>query len=410
MTSASIDDFKLLSPAVLTEPHDFWRRLRDEAPVHEVDEGIGYTILTRYKDVSAALRDPETFSSQLSRRFPAGMSAYEDSPAVKEVLKDACPYHDVLTFVDGETHARHRRIARRPFTLKHVAELDEIIAGTVADLIAGLPRSTEFDLVSEFSIRLPIIVIGHILGVDPQHFDDVKRWADAQVARLGEPLDDDAENLRYATDLVDQHQFLFRQVRARREHPTDDFLSDLVNSGEFSTDEELVLISAQLIVAGAETTASLITTMLNLLLDNPALMERVRRDPSLIPDLVEETLRWDSPIKLVHRIATRDVQVGEHTIKEGSVVLLMIGSANRDDDFAADAEEFDLDRTDGGKHLAFIQGVHMCVGANLARAEARMALEGLFAATTEIQRGQAAVHRRSSLTVRALENLPLVIA
>ena len=163
-----------------------------------MDEGIGYTILTRYEDVSAALRDPDTFSSQLSRRFPAGMSAYEDSPAVKEVLKDACPYHDVLTFVDGDVHARHRRIARRPFTSKHVAELDEIIKDTVTELMAGLPRGEDFDLVSAFSIRLPIIVIGHILGVDPAHFNDVKRWADAQVARLGEPLDDDEENLRYA--------------------------------------------------------------------------------------------------------------------------------------------------------------------------------------------------------------------
>jgi len=406
----SIDDFKLFSREVLTEPHQFWRRLRDEAPVHDMDEGIGYTVLTRYEDVSAALRDPDTFSSQLSRRFPAGMSAYEDSPAVKEVLKDACPYHDVLTFVDGDVHARHRRIARRPFTAKHVAELDEIIKDTVAELLAELPRGEDFDLVPAFSIRLPIIVIGHILGVDPEHFDDVKRWADAQVARLGEPLDDDAENLRSARDFVAQHQFLFRQVRDRREHPRNDFLSDLVNSGEFSTDEELVLISAQLIVAGAETTASLITTMLDLLLDDPALMGRLRDEPALIADFVEETLRWESPIKLVHRIATRDVEVSGRTIKKDSVVLLMIGSANRDDAFAADAEEFDLDRTDGRKHLAFVQGVHMCVGANLARAEARIALEGLLNATTSIRRGRGIPHRRSSLTVRALENLPLVIS
>ena len=405
----SIDNFKLLSPEVLTEPHEFWRRLRDEAPVHDVDEGIGYTVLTRYEDVSAALRDPDTFSSQLSRRFPAGMSAYEDSPAVKEVLKDACPYHDVLTFVDGDVHARHRRIARRPFTSKHVAELDEIIKDTVAQLLAELPRGEDFDLVSTFSIRLPIIVIGHILGVDPAHFGDVKRWADAQVARLGEPLDDDQENLRYARDLVHQHQFLFRQIQDRREHPRDDLLSDLVNSGEFSTDEELVLISAQLIVAGAETTASLITTMLNLLLDDPSLMTRLRDDPSLIAGFVEETLRWESPIKLVHRIATRDVEVGGQKIKKDSVVLLMIGSANRDEAFASDAEVFNIDRTDGLRHLAFIQGVHMCIGANLARTEARIALEGLLETTTTIQRGPGTPHRRSSLTVRALENLPLVI-
>jgi hypothetical protein len=406
---ASPDEFKLFSREGLTEPYEFWRQLRAEAPVHDMDEGIGYTVLTRYEDVIAALRDPETFSNQLTRRFPAGMSAYEDSPAVKEVMTGACPYHDVLAFVDGDVHDRHRRIARRPFTSRHVSELDDIIKTTVSDLIEKLPRGREFDLVPEFSIKLPIIVIGHILGVDPEHFDDVKRWADAQVARLGEPLEDDEENLRYARDLVAQHQFLFAQIKDRRANPRDDLLSDLVNSGEFSTDEELVLIAAQLIVAGAETTASLITTMINLLLDDPELMRRVRSEPGRIPDLVEETLRWESPIKLVHRIATRDVEVAGRTIKKDSVVLLMIGSANRDDAFAAEAETFDLDRADGRRHLAFVQGVHMCIGANLARAEARMALAGLLDATTAIRRGTAPVHRRSSLTVRALENLPIVI-
>lgn len=207
--AASVDDFRLLSAEVLTEPYEYWRLLRRTAPVHTVEEGIGYTIVTRYEDVVSALRDSESFSNHLGRRFPSGMSAYADSPAVKEVLSQGCPYVDVLSFSDGDVHARHRRIGRRPFTSRHVRELDDIIVRSVEDLAAALPRGVEVDLVVRICIPLPITVIAHILGVDPSRADDVKRWADAQVARLGEHLDDEADNLRLACNLVDMHKYLF---------------------------------------------------------------------------------------------------------------------------------------------------------------------------------------------------------
>jgi cytochrome P450 len=405
-----VEDYRLLSEEVLTEPYEYWRALRASAPVHEVDEGIGYTIVTRYDDVVAALRDPETFSNDLGSRFPAGMSAYEDSPAVKEILDQGCPYVDVLSFSDGDVHARHRRIGRRPFASRHVRELDDIIVDTVRRLVRALPRGVEVDLVPAFCVALPIRVIAHILGVDPARSDDVERWADAQVARLGEPLADERENERLARDLLDMHRYLFEQIQLRREHPGGDFLSDLVNSGEISTEEELVMISAQLIVGGAETSASLIASMLDALLDDPAAMARARTDPTTIPEVLEETLRLESPIKLVHRIATRDVELGGKLIKKDSVVLLMLGSANRDGRFVSRPDEFDPGRGDGRKHVAFGQGVHMCLGAALARAEGRLALEGLFAGTSSITRadGPRPGHR-SSLTVRAVESLRVVI-
>jgi hypothetical protein len=408
--TAAVGDYQLLSPEVLAEPYEYWRLLRDVAPVHTVLEGIGYTIVTRYEDVVTALRDSDSFSNDLGRRFPSGMSAYADSPAVREVLSQGCPYVDVLSFSDGDVHARHRRIGRRPFTSRHVRELDDIIAATVDDLVAALPRGTEVDLVSQFCVPLPITVIAHILGVDPARAGDVKRWADAQVARLGEPLDDEAENLRLARDLVEQHQYLFAQIRELREHPREDFLSDLVNSGEIATDEELVMIGAQLIVGGAETSASLIASMVNLLLDDPAAMQRCRNDPATIPDVVEETLRTESPIKLVHRIALRDVELGGTLIKKDSVVLLMLGSANRDERFVGHPDRFDPARADGRKHVAFGQGVHMCLGAALARAEGRLSLTGLLKASRTIERGHpGGLEHRSSLTVRGLTRLPVVI-
>jgi cytochrome P450 len=401
---------ELLSPEGLTEPYEYWRRLRQEAPVHPVDEGIGYTVVTRHEDVVTALRDAESFSNNLGSRFPSGMSAYVDSPAVKEILSQGCPYTAVLSFSDGDLHARHRRIGRRPFSSRHIRELDDIITTTVDNLVAVLPRGTEVDLVSQFCIPLPITVIAHILGVDPARAADVKRWADAQVARLGEPLDDDSANVRIASDLVELHRYLFAQIRDRRAHPTDDFLSDLVNSGDISTDQELVMIGAQLLVGGAETSASLIASMVDLLLADPAAMQRCRDAPETIPDVVEETLRVESPIKLVHRIATRDVELGGTMIKKDSVVLLMLGSANRDERLTTDPARFDPARPEARKHLAFGQGVHMCLGAALARAEGRLALAGLLRATRSIQRARPGrPGHRSSLTVRGVESLPVVI-
>lgn len=409
MTTTSAEDFRLLDPIALAEPYEFWHVLREIAPVHTVDEGIGFTIVTRYEDVVAALRDPDTFSNQISRRFQGGMSAYEDSPAVKAVLADGCPYSDALAFSDGELHARHRRMVRRGFTTARVRELDDVITATVGDLLENLPMGVEVDMWKQFCIPLPVRIIGHILGVDATHAAEVKRWADAQVARFGEPRESEEENLRIAHDLVDFHQYLYRELRARREQPRDDFLSDLVHSGEVETENELVIVCAQLLVAGAESSSSLLAGIIDLLLDHPDRMQALRDDPSGIPAVVDETLRIESPIKLVYRITTREVELGGTLIPKDTVVLLMIASANRDPRTFPDAAEFKPGRDDARKHLAFGHGTHLCSGAELARAEGRIALQELLARTRSITRGAHRPEHPPNLTVRAVRSLPVVL-
>lgn len=404
-----VNDFRLLDATTLAEPYEFWHVLRETAPIHSVEEGIGFTIVTRYDDVITALRDPDTFSNQLSRRFRGGMSAYEDSQAVKEVLAQGCPYVDALAFSDGEVHARHRRMVRRGFTTARVRELDDVITATVVDLIDELPMGTEVDMWKRFCIPLPIRVIGHILGVDAAHASDVKRWADAQVARFGEPRETDEENLRIARDLVDFHQYLYRELQARREHPRDDFLSDLVHAAEETTENELVIVCAQLLVAGAESSSSLLAAMIDLLLNNPDEMAALRADPSGIPAVVEEALRAESPIKLVYRITTRDVELGGTLIPADTVVLLMIASANRDQRVFSSPEEFLPGRDDARRHLAFGLGTHLCSGAELARAEGRIALQELLKRTSTIERGSHLPEHPPNLTVRAVRSLPVVL-
>jgi cytochrome P450 len=405
----SAGEFRLLDPQTLAEPYEYWQVLRETAPVHVVEEGLGFTVLTRYEDVQTALRDTDTFSSELSRRFKGGMSAYEDSPAVKKVLENACPYQDNLGFSDGEVHNRHRRIVRRGFSTARVRELDELIEATVRELVDDLPMGEPVDLWPRFCVPLPIRIIGHILGVDRAHLADVKRWADAQVARFGEPREDEADNIRIAADLVDFHDYLYRQIRARRGRPTDDFLSDIVNADPDATDDELVLMSAGLLVAGAESSSSMLAGVVDLLLEHPDRMAALRADASAVADVIEESLRVESPIKLVYRFTTRDTEVAGTRIPKDTAVLLMIASANRDPRAFPEPEAFRPGRADARKHLAFGLGTHLCLGAELARTEGRIALGHLLERTGSIARGGPPPVHPPNLTVRAVRSLPVVL-
>jgi hypothetical protein len=408
----SVESSRLLSEETLREPHEFWSALRSSRPVHKVDEGIGYYLVSQYEDVSAALRDPQTFSSELSRRFKGGVSAYEDSPSVKDVLAQGCPYVGTLNFTDGERHAAHRRAVRRGFTVARVRQLEDVITGIVAELFDALPYGEEVDLWPRLCVALPIRVITHILGLDPDRAAQVKQWGDAQVARFGQPRQDEAENIEIARRVVAMHHYMMGEFDARDREPRDDFLTDMLAGAEADglSRQELVLIGSQLIVAGAESTASLLGSMIDRLVDSPDQLARLRADRSLIPGAVEETLRAESAIKSAYRFTTRDVEIGGTVIPKDSVVLLLLGSANRDEAMFAEADVFDITRADAARHLTFGSGVHLCSGAALARAEGRVAMEALLDRTSDIRR----LHRSEpihepDLTVRKLHSLPLVL-
>ncbi|TNC18718.1 cytochrome P450 [Amycolatopsis alkalitolerans] len=406
----SPDSYELFAEGTLREPHEFWASLRSQCPVFPTEEGIGYYVISRYADVTAVLRDTETFSSELSRRFKGGVSAYEDSPAVKEVLADACPYVGTLNFTDGPRHAAQRRAVRRGFTVARVRALEELISNIVDELLDDLPSNEEVDIVPRLSVPLPVRVITHILGLDADKAAQVKRWGDAQVARFGHPRESEEENLEIARTIVEMHQYIIGQLEAREKEPRDDFLSDLLAGAEGVSRQELVLICAQLIVAGAESTASMISSLIDQLVDHPDQLAALRADRSLIPDAVEETLRFESPIKAAYRFTTRDVEIGGSVIPANSVCLVLLGSADRDDDVYDSAGRFDISTTEGRpNHVAFGMGAHLCSGAALARAEGRIVLEKLLDRTSDIRRIRRPEPRHEAdLTVRSLHSLPLV--
>jgi cytochrome P450 len=406
---------RFFDPEALAEPFGVWSELREQAPVCPVSrsslEGVEFTVVSRYRDVMTALRDPDAFSNQLSRRFGGGHSPYEDTDEVKAVLADACPYVDALAFADGDLHTRHRRMVLRGFSARRIRQLEGAIETLSAELVDALPLDVEIDFWPEVCNPLPIRVMAEILGVHPDDAPRMKTWADAQVARLnGQASDDEQEALEIARTMVDFHRYIIGQIELRQQTPHDDFLGDLVANSAGMSLVELVHVCSHLLIGGAETTASLIGSLLDHLVDRPAELAALRADRSRIPDVVEEVLRMQAPIKLVYRITTRDVELGGEIIPANTVVLLMLGSANLDPDAFAEPERFEEHRAGGARHIAFGYGPHLCPGATLARSEARIFLETLFDRSLEFHRERAIERKHgSNLTFREFSEIPLVL-
>lgn len=410
-TEKSLDDFALYDPATLAEPNEFWTALREGAPVHTVDAGIQFTLISRYADIQEVLRDVDGFRNTVSGHFGSQTSPHPDSPAVAEVMKGACPYRDTLGWSDGETHARSRRMVRSGFTTRRVRALEDFVSQQADALLDELVTGEPVDFVKKYCKRLPILVFTQILGVDPSREDDVYRWATSLMARAAAPPETEEDALRVARDVVEFHQFVLTSLRERREHPQDDFLSELVANSEGMEEEEMVQLCSQLILAGSDTTIAWLGSIMNLLLEHPEQERKLREDPSLIPNAIEEVLRLESVIKTFYRVTSRDVEIAGTTIPKDSIVIPLVGSANRDEAAFPNATEFDITRPDARRHLGFGFGAHLCAGIELARAEARVTLTKVLERTSAISRaeGEPLPKYTPDFVVRGLDRLPIVL-
>jgi cytochrome P450 len=410
-TEKSVDDFKMYDPETLSEPHEFWTLLRETAPVHTVAEGLGYTLISRYADVQQVLLDPETFRNKVSGHFASQTSPHPESPAVAAVMANACPYRDVLGFGDGEAHALHRRMVRSGFTTRRVRQLEDFVATMVDELLDEMVTGEPVDFMKGFCKRLPILLIGEILGVEKDREADVYRWATSLMARAAQPRETEEENLRIARDVVELHQYVYQAVAQRREQPRDDFLSELVANSEGVDEHELVQICSQLILAGADTTIGWLGTIFNLLLDHPDQMAQLREDPALIPNAIEEALRLESVIKTIYRVTSREVEVGGTTIPADTLCIPLLPSADRDESVFPDAETYDIHRKGARRHMAFGFGTHLCAGIELARAEARISLTKVLERTSAISRveGEPLPKYTPDFTVRVIDRLPIIL-
>lgn len=378
---------------VMADPYPVYRELRERAPVYWSAE-VGSWVLSRYDDVAAALTDPATYSSA---------SGIYPTPPQAEATDVLLP---MLVTTDPPRHTKLRQLVSKAFTPRRIAALETGVQAIVDELLAEVPAAGPWDFVSGFSGPLPAMVIADLLGIPRDDRDRFRAWSTTLVQ--GNPLRGaSGSGLEAATALYDYFTSFLAERRAR---PQDDLMTALVQAevdGQHLSEDELLGFCLLLLVAGHETTTNLLSNAAVLLADHPESRQRLREEPELVPAAVEELLRFDSPVQGIGRTLTKPVHLHGRQMAAGDSVLLLFGSANRDDRVFADPEVFDVERSPE-RHLALGRGIHFCLGASLARMETRLALDALLACSTfgwEVDKSGA--ERLRSGPIRGFAALPV---
>ncbi len=380
-----------LDPKFQADPYPTYAELRDEAPVFKAGD-FGFYAISRYDDVSHVLKNPHLFSSSAITMNIRGN-----------------PSRTIIN-TDPPLHTNIRNMVNRAFTPRMVAELEPRIREITAGLLDRVAARGEMDVVLDLAIPLPVTVIAEILGVEVERRDDFKRWSNSIIG--GEAATTDEERARIERDGGEFTEYFAEAIRARRAEPRDDLISALVKASDEDavahlSEDDLVAFTGLLLIAGNETTTNLIGNATLALLRHPDQLEAVLANPSLIPNMVEEALRWDSPVQFLFRTTSADTEIAGTPIPAGATIIPLYASANRDERKFPDPDRFDVTRNAQG-HLAFGLGVHFCLGAPLARLEARVALEQLLARMPHLRRiDEAPLDRVSSIFLRGLRSLPL---
>jgi cytochrome P450 len=386
-------DFDPFDRKLHEDPYPVYRRLRDEFPVHH-NARLRFYTLSRHADVLAALQTPELYIS--------GKGVYVGMP---EGSEEATGQFPLLITTDRPRHTQLRALVSRAFTPRRIARLEPRIRAIARELLDDVKGRSEFDLVREFSGPLPTIVIAELLGVPAEDQEWFKEKSIA-VAQFDPTKPRDAASMAPALELG---RYLADVFAARRREPRDDLISALLAAeidGERLNDIELIGFGFLLLVAGNETTTNLISNAAILLDRHRDQRRLLLEDPGRIPGAIEEFLRYDSPVQGLARTTAAPVTLHGVTIPEGRKVLLLFGSANHDERAIPDADRFDVLRTPN-PHVAFGFGAHFCLGANLARLEARVAFEELLARLPDYRMTQSRVERHSSGPIRGALRLPV---
>jgi cytochrome P450 len=383
--------------AINADPYPAFGRLRDEVPVYRNDVHDFYA-LSRFEDVERGLRDRETFISGKGGILELIKSDFEIPPGV-------------LIFEDPPVHTIHRALLSRVFTPKKMAALEPQVRQLCADCLDPLVGADGFDLVRDLGAVMPMRVIGMLLGIPYEDQEAVRDRVDANLrTEPGQPM-------RFSPERAMTDESFAEYIDWRADHPSDDIMSELLHA-EFEDetgtrrrlrrDEVLTYVS---VVAGAgnETTTRLIGWTGKVLAEHPDQRRELVENPALIPQAIEEVLRYEPPAPHVGRYVARDVEVQGQTVPEGNAILLLVGAANRDERRWPDADRFDIHR-DQRSHLTFGYGNHFCLGAALARLEGRVALDELLRRFPEWDVDLANAKLSPTSTVRGWETLPVVLA
>lgn len=363
-------------PFTMEDPFPAYANLRGEQPVM-FDERVGLFVVSRYDDVKAVFDDWETFSSE-----NAQAPVRERGPQATKIMNEGgfTTYSGLSARIPPE-HTRIRAIAQKAFTPRRFKALEPSIRANVVDSITAMleRESSHGDIVKDLAYAIPTITILTLIGADTSEVDTYKRWSDSRAAMTWGDLSDE-EQIPHAHHLVDYWNECQRLVANAHEHGGDNLTADLVKAqgeGAEITDHEIASLLYSLLFAGHETTTTLISNCVRVLLAHRDAWEQVIENPKAIPSAIDEVLRYSGSIVGWRRKALRNTEVSGVAIPSGSELLLLMGSANRDASRFEDPESFDIGRPNAREHLSFGFGIHYCLGNMLAKLQAKIALEEL---------------------------------
>ena len=374
------------------DPYPAFAELRAHDPVHRYEGEAGELwMITRHADVQAISRDPVTFCSG-------------EGVLLTDITRPALADESIIQ-LDPPRHARHRKLVSPSLSVRRVAQLEDRVRSIARGLLDDLDPTEVVDAVDRIAVPLPITVIAELVGVPPADLPDFRRWSDAAIAAATEATN---EVIALTGEL---YGYISALVRARQTESRDDLVSVLAHGrvdGEALSDADIDMFVLTLLVAGNETTRSLIANGLHALAGHPDQRRRLVADPALVATGVEELLRWEAPIMSFCRTATRPVEVAGTAIAAGDPVLLCYQSANRDERaFGPTADRLDVGR-DPNPHLSFGYAEHYCLGAGLARLEGRILFEELLARWPAYELA-GDIERVPSRLARGVVHLPLVL-
>lgn len=369
------DDFDFTDPDVQDCPYEAYRALRDQAPVYR-DPRTGQYVITRFEDLRQVLLDTENFGNG-GRRAADAASLSERQKRMLAVYEEKRGWlpEPTLAARDDPNHRQMRAMFDKAFRPGKIKQLDPFVESTANRLFDAFVDDGRCDWVRQFAVPLPLIVIGHQMGVKEEDIWFIKRATDAWVRRFGQMLSEEEERACIEAEIEAQHYF--KKVFDRlREQPDDTLLSDLVNTeipewGRTLTDGELQAeMMSDTFVGGSETSTNAIAEGVKILIEQPDVWARLKSDPDThLRTFVEEVLRLESPVQMLGRVALNDVELHGVTIPKGASIGTRYAAANRDERRFEQPDEVDLERKNPMAHLTFGAGVHYCLGAPLARRE-----------------------------------------
>ena len=393
-------------PGFFDDPYDQYRRLRELRPVHE--SPLGPWTLTRYDDCSRLLRDPSLSVDEQHSAYNARAEMFEAAGVDRRNRGSRA-----ILNIDPPDHTRIRRLVSKAFTPRRVEALLPRVQQLVDGMLDDAEARGDMDVIADLAFPLPFAVISEMLGMPQADALSLREWSHTLVTSL-EPLTspEDIPKMMGASDNMVAH--VGAAIEWKRREPADDLLSAMIaaeEAGDRLTSDELRDQVILLFVAGHETTVNLIGNGTLALLRNPDQLARLRAQPELIANAIEELLRYDSPVQFTRRIALEPLEIDGNHIEPGSFIFTILGAANHDPEhFGPDADSLDLTRRDAPHHISFGGGIHHCLGAVLARAEARIAIGSVAQRFPGIQLATDEPAWNGRLVLRGLDALPVTLS